>query len=282
MKYHRIEKIIDSVDELPTLPVIYTKLINLLEQSDATVSMIAKVISDDQTIAAKVLRIVNSVFYGFPKKIASLQRAVVILGLKEVRNMVLATSTLRMFEQLQSGDQLNMKALWQHSIGCGISARVLAEAAYLKNPGDVFTGGLLHDIGKLIHALYLPQEFANIIGGVRETGMPMFEMEKDILGFTHAQTGKLLAEKWSFPEEVVNMITEHHLDDGSPDLTKEVAAVHIGNTLCTAFSLGSGGERRVPTANQEAWGVLGLELGTLESIARRIIKLFGEAISILE
>jgi len=282
MKQHNIEKIIDSTDNLPTLPSIYTKLTSLLEQSNSTVSMVANVISEDQTIAAKVLKIVNSAFYGSPRKIGSLQRAVVILGLREIKNMVLATSTLRMFGQLQSGHGLDMKSFWKHSIGCAISAKVLAEAAYLKNPEDVFTGGLLHDIGKMIHAIYLPQEFSGVIADIEDTGMPLFESEKGILGFTHAQTGRLLAEKWRFPEEVINMITEHHLDHESPNLTKEVAAVHIGNILCIAFSLGSGGEKRVPIANQKAWEVLCLRLGTLESLTGRIIKLFTEAISILE
>lgn len=282
MKQHNIERIIDSVDKLPTLPVIYTKLTNILEQSNATINKIANIISEDQTIAAKVLKIVNSAFYGFPKKIASLQRAVVILGLKEIKNLVLATSTLKMFEQLQPGDELDMKSFWEHSIGCATSAKVLAEAAYLRNPEDVFTGGLLHDIGKLVHALYLPQEFSSVVADIRDTGMPMFESEKRIIGFTHDQTGRILAEKWGFPEEVTNMITEHHLNHEPSNLTKEVAAVHIGNILCIAFSLGSGGEKRVPIANQKAWEILGLRLGTLESITGRIIKLFREAISILE
>jgi len=157
--------------------------------------------------------------------------------------MVLATSTLRMFGQLQSGHGLDMNSFWKHSIGCAISAKVLAEAAYVKSPEDVFTGGLLHDIGKLVHAIHLPQQFSSVIADIEDTGMPLFESEKDILGFTHAQTGRLLAEKWGFPEEIINMITEHHLNRESSNLTKEVAAVHIGNILCIAFGLGSGGEK---------------------------------------
>lgn len=282
MKQHNIERIIDSIDKLPTLPIIYTKLTNILDQPNAAINKIANVISEDQTIAAKVLKIVNSVFYGFPNKIASLQRAVVILGLKEIKNLVLATSILKMFGQQKSGHELDMKSFWKHSTGCAISAKVLAEVAYLRNPEDVFTGGLLHDIGKLIHALHLPQEFSSVMSNIEDTGMPIIESEKNILGFTHAQTGGILAEKWGFPEEAINMITEHHLDHGSSNLTKEVAAVHIGNILCIALSLGSGGEKRVPIANQEAWEILGLRLSTLESITERIIKLFREAIPILE
>ena len=158
MKKHNIEKIIDSIDRLPALPIIYTKLKNLLDQPHSTVNLIANVISEDQTIAAKVLKLVNSAFYGFPKKIADLQRAVVILGQKEIKNLVLATSILEAFGHLKSGDGLSMKRFWEHSVGCAVSAKVLAEDAHLKNPEEVFTGGLLHDIGKLIHALYLKRD----------------------------------------------------------------------------------------------------------------------------
>jgi len=282
MKPDHIEKIVDSIDRLPTLPVIYTRLSDLLAQSDSTVRTIAEVISEDPTIAAKILKIVNSAFYGFPKKIGNLQRAVVILGLNEIKSMVLATSILKTFTQLDSDCAFDMKSYWEHSVGCAVSAKILAEAAYLKNPEDVFTGGLLHDIGKLIHALYLPQEFSRVIAEVEHTGIPMIESEQGVFGFAHTHTGRILAEKWHFPEETVNMVAQHHVEGDSPNLSKEVAAVHLGNTLCIAFGLGSAGEKVVPIVNQKAWEILGLQLSDLESISGRIHKSFREASVILE
>ena len=282
MEQYKIEKIIDSIDKLPALPIIYTRLSNLLARPNSTIRMIANVIAEDQTIAAKVLKLVNSAFYGFPKKIASLQRAVVILGLMEIKNLVLATSIWKTFDHFKSGDGLSMKSFWQHSVACALSAKVLAEAAYLKNPESVFTGGLLHDIGKLIHAIYLPQEFSNVISDIEATGSPMVEVEKKILGLNHTETGRMLAERWGFPEETVNIIAKHHVGDDCFGLTKEIAAVHIGNILCIAFGLGSGGERRVPEVNPEAWKILGLRISDLESVSTRINRLFGEATIILE
>jgi len=282
MKPDHIEKIVDSIDRLPTLPAIYTRLSDLFAQSDSTVRTIAEVISEDPTIAAKILKIVNSAFYGFPKKIGNLQRAVVILGLNEIKSMVLATSIVKTFTQFDSDCEFHMKSFWEHSVGCAVSAKIVAEAAYLKNPEDVFTGGLLHDIGKLIHALYLPQEFSRVIAEVEHTGIPMIESEQGIFGFTHTHTGRILAEKWHFPEETVNMVAQHHLEGDSPNLSKEVAAVHLGNTLCIAFGLGSAGEKVVPIVNQKAWEMLGLQLSDLESVSGRINKSFREASVILE
>ncbi|NVM22915.1 MAG: HDOD domain-containing protein [Desulfobacterales bacterium] len=281
MKEKKIDRILPSVGRLPTLPVIYAKLSQLLQAPNATIRVISDVISEDPATAAKVLRIVNSAFYGFPQRIGNVQRAVVILGLNEIKNLVLATSILQVFRRFGSEHVFDMDRLWEHSIGCAVASRVLAEAAYLRNPEDVFAGGLMHDIGKLIHAVSLPEKFANVINEVHETGKPIIQAEEQILGFNHAETGRALAVKWHFPAETVNMITRHHLDDASAELTKEIAAVHVGNTLCIALGLGSGGEKRVPVVDEKAWQILGLKLSQLEPIMARIEKLFKESTDIL-
>jgi putative nucleotidyltransferase with HDIG domain len=246
------------------------------------VQKISRVISEDQAIAAKVLRIVNSAFYGFPKRIASLQRAVVILGLNEIKSLVLASSVLQMFGRFTTDHGLDMEKLWEHSIGCAVASRVLAEAAHLTSPEDVFAGGLMHDIGKVIHAVNLPKEFLSVIKEVQETGIAIIEAEKEFLGFNHAETGGALAERWGFPEKTIDMIAHHHLSSRSHTLNKEIAAVHLGNTLCSALALASGGEKHVPVANEKAWQILDLKLSQLEPIMGRIAKVFQESISVLK
>jgi len=167
-------------------------------------------------------------------------------------------------------------------VGCAVSSKIVAEAAYLKNPEDVFTGGLLHDIGKLIHALYMPQEFTRVITEIEHAHISMLDSEQNVFGFNHTQTGRILAEKWHFPEEVAHMIGGHHMHGEASTPMKEVAAVHLGNSLCIAFGLGFAGEKVVPVISQKAWEILGLHLGDLESIAGRIQRSFHEASVILE
>jgi len=244
--------------------------------------MISNIISEDLAVSAMVLKIANSSLYGFHNKIGDMQRAIVILGLNEIKNLVLATSMYKTIKQLKSSSAFDIQEFWKHSIGCAISAKVLAETAYIKNPEDVFTGGLLHDIGKLIHATYLREEFEGVVANVVETGSQMFESEKKILGFDHTQTGSALAKKWCLPRKTINMIANHHLSDTPDTLTKEVAAVHIGNTLCISLRMGSGGEKRVPIVNQKAWEILDLKLSDLEYIIQRSTKLFEESISNME
>lgn len=282
MKTNKVENIIGSVDKLPTLPIIYTKLTNLLQSPNATAKMISDVISEDQSIAVRVLNLVNSAFYSLPQKIGNLKHAIVILGLNQIRNLVLVTSTIKMFREIKSDSSFNMQKFWEHSIGCAVAARVLAETAYLKSPDDVFTGGLLHDIGKLVHAIYLKEDFAAVIDDVRESGLPVIEVEKRIFGCDHTYTGMELAIKWNLSEGTVDMIRHHHLSDNSAELTKEISAVHIGNTLCIALGLGSGGEKKVPVAQMKAWEILDIEMNNLETIIERIDRLFNESVVILE
>jgi len=281
-KTNKIDRILRSVDRLPTLPTIYTKLTRLLRSPNATVREIGSIINEDQAMAVKVLKIVNSAFYGLTHKVGNLKHAIVILGLNQIRTLVLATSTLKMFQQLKSDNSFDMQKFWEHSIGCAVAARVLAETTYLGNPDDVFTGGLLHDIGKLIHALYLNEEFTAVVADVEVSGVPMIESEKKLLGYDHTYTGRELAIKWGLSQGTVDMIAHHHLSDSSGELTKEIAAVHIGNILSIALDLGSGGEKKVPIADMKAWEILGIELSNLESIMARIEKLFNESIAILE
>ena len=282
MKTNKVERIIGSVDRLPTLPIIYTKLTNLLQSPNTTAKMISDVISEDQAIAVRVLNLVNSAFYSLPQKIGNLKHAIVILGLNQIKNLVLVTSTIKMFKELKSGSSFDMQRFWEHSIGCAVAARVLAETAYLKSPDDVFTGGLLHDIGKLVHAIYLKEDFAAVIDDVCESGLPMIEVEQKILGWDHTDTGRELAIKWNLSKGTVDMIRHHHLSGNHTELTKEISAVHVGNTLCIALGLGSGGEKKVPVAQMKAWEILDIEMNNLESIIERIDRLFHESLVLLE
>lgn len=178
MKSKNIDRTINSIAELPTLPTIYMKLSRILNVQNSSIRMISNIISEDLAVSAMVLKIVNSPLYGFHNKIGDMQRAIVILGLNEIKNLVLATSMYKTIKQLKSSSAFDIQEFWKHSIGCAILAKVLAETAYIKNPEDVFTGGLLHDIGKLIHFTYLREEFEGVVANVVETGSQMFESEK--------------------------------------------------------------------------------------------------------
>lgn len=282
MPTKKIDNIADSIDKLPTIPVIYTKLMKLLRKPDTTVQDISELISQDPVLTAKILNLVNSSFYNFPKKIGSLQRAVVLVGISEINSLVQITGIMQMFGQFKSNNGFSMDSLWEHSIGCAVASKVLAEAAHLKNPEEVFAGGLMHDIGKVVHAICLPEKFMAVIEDIQKSGMSLIEAEENILEVNHAQSGKLLAEKWQFPEQTGDMIAYHHLSHETDILNKETAAIHIGNILANALALGSSGEKHIQMANEKAWEILDLKMSQLELIMNKINKLFQESINTLK
>lgn len=282
MKANEIERIVSSLDKIPTLPVIYSKLGKLLQSPDTTIAAVSNIISEDQVIAAKVLKFVNSAFYGFPQRVGSLQRAIVILGFNTIKNLVFATSVFDMFRGMETGNAFDKKKFWKHCIGCAVASRVLAEAADLRNPEEVFTGGLLHDIGKLVVAVHYPEKYSNVVNEVQRTGTPMVEAERKIFSYDHCQVGSALAVQWRFPPDTALMIGSHHLADGAVPTRKDIAAVHIGNILCMALGLGSGGEKKLANVNPKAWELLGLSLSSLELIMDKTVKLYGENTEILE
>ena len=282
MKANELERIVSSLDKIPTLPVIYSKLGKLLQSPDATIQAVSNIISEDQVIAAKVLKFVNSAFYGFPQRIGSLQRAIVILGFNTIKNLVFATSVFDMFRGVETISAFDKKGFWKHCIGCAVASRVLAEAADLRNPDEVFTGGLLHDIGKLVVAVQYPEKFSAVINEVQKTGAPMVEAERKIFGFDHTQVGSALAVQWRFPLDTAQMIGSHHLAEGAIPQRKDIAAVHIGNILSMALGLGTGGEKRLANVNAKAWELMGLTLSSIELVMDKTVKLYRENTEILE
>jgi putative nucleotidyltransferase with HDIG domain len=163
-----------------------------------------------------------------------------------------------------------------------VASRVLAEAADLRNPEEVFTGGLLHDIGKLVVAVHYPEKYSIVVNEVQRTGAPMVEAERKIFSYDHCQVGSALAVQWRFPPDTALMIGSHHLADGVVPARKDIAAVHIGNILCMALGLGASGEKVLAHVNPKAWELLGLSLSSLELVMDKIVKLYGENTEILE
>ena len=186
----KFDQILTFIDKLPALPAIYTKLSHLLHLSNTTLQKVGNVISEDQVISAKVLRLVNSSFYGFSKKIDSLERAVVILGQNEIKSLVLATSMLKVFPLSKLSQDFDINKLWEHSISCAVASKIIAEAAFVEKPEEVFASGLLHDIGKLVLIMNSPEEFFKVIDEVQVGGSSFVEAEQKVFGFNHTQISK--------------------------------------------------------------------------------------------
>ena len=187
-----VRKIVRSIDKMATLPMIYTSVNELVDSPTSSASDLGKVISADQGFTASLLKLVNSAFYGFPSRIDTVSRAVTIIGFKQLRELVLATSVMSMFKDMGKGISLNMEEFWKHSIGCGLASRILAIYGGLKNPESYFVAGLLHDIGRMVLLDKYMDKYAEVLSAVKEEDLLVFEAEMDILGFTHADVAEEL------------------------------------------------------------------------------------------
>jgi len=270
MKSAKIRKVISDLEDLPTLPRIVLRITELVNNPKCSAQDLARVITDDQVLTARLLRLVNSSFYGFPQKISTVTGAIVLLGFDAIRNLLLSTSILELFRDKGKKKRSKGEDFWDHSLGCAVAAKVIGEFLGNEKGEELFVAGLLHDIGKIVEMLFLPEEFAEITSLVEEKDVLMVVAEKEVLDYTHMDIGRLLAEKWNLPEKFIEVITHHHSPEKADGFSQETAIVHLADILVRALEIGWGGDNKIPVLNKTAWKILGLELSDIEFFMERI------------
>ncbi|PKL74946.1 MAG: hydrolase [Candidatus Melainabacteria bacterium HGW-Melainabacteria-1] len=239
--------IINRVDELPEVPQIAFRAIQLLNNPETDVSSLAEVISSDQALTAKVLRLCNSAYYGLPRKVTTVSEAVLIVGFSSIKSLVLMITTQSSMNKGLLGYKIGPGEFWRHSIGTAETARILAQQLKQAKPEECFIAGLIHDIGKMVLNQHALPEVYRATNLSQKEQQPIHLAEQRILGFDHADIGAALAERWNFPPILVESIRRHHsLEalylDGSLMLLPSI--VGISNLLARAVD----GERPVDWA----------------------------------
>jgi len=271
----------DKVKELDTLPSTYYRIRRSIEDPRCSANEIGRLISQDQVIACKVLKIANSAFYGFPSRIDSIPRAVSVIGFSAICELILATSVIEMFLKQSNGSIFDRKEFWKHSLGCAIAAKVIAKYTGKFEIEELFTAGLIHDIGKVIIDQYLTDFFITIMSMTSENrNLTFSEAEKNVLGYTHADVGALVARRWGLPYLLVETISFHHRLPDKMKNPKQVAVIHIADSIAKALRLGDSGYRRVPPIEAKAVEIVKIKAAMLELIAEETLKEFHELIRI--
>lgn len=248
-----------AVKDLPTLPPVLEKVSKLIADPDVTTEEVAKVISMDQVLSAKVLKMVNSPIYGFPRRISTIQHALVLLGFSVIRGMIISTSVFDIMAQ-------NMVGLWEHSVGCALACNIIAKKAGFDAPEEYAVSGLLHDLGKVVATIQLPEIKVEIEKLVREKDLSYFKAEEQVLGFGHDRINAWLCEHWNLPLNIKEGMTHHHKPSKAkfyPDMAK---VVHVGDFLVKVFEVGSGGDDHVPVLQKDVVQALGLSFDHLEEV----------------
>jgi len=255
---------VDGLRQIPTVPAVLAPLLNYLEQpiEQLDVQKVTDLLAQDKSLAAQCLQMANSSLYGRWQKVESLRNAVVSLGFRNVSDIAMSCSVLNMLP----GEKASLDPIvsWEHSLGCALVCRTLARKIKLSDPGKAYLAGLLHDLGIIVNLWVFPQEFRGAYELAKLEGIPLHEAEQRSMGFTHCDSGRLLAEHWGLAPDLIEVVAQHHTPEQSSLDRGLVALVHVADLLCRVSGLNYGyTEQRQVNLFEDA----GFTLLTAESTA---------------
>jgi putative nucleotidyltransferase with HDIG domain len=261
------------------MPNVAQQVLSLLSNPDTTAEKLQDIISADQALAARILKIANSPFYGIPRAIRTLSMAIMILGYKMIRNSVIATSTKSINKRIGLMEVM----MWEHSVGVSIASYLIAKEIRFPDPEEAFLAGLLHDIGKQILNNYDSEKYMRVIEKAYNDDVTFYFAEKSIFGFSHPEVGALVIRKWRLSEELENAIRYHHdgfhtiLKENPVNIGKLPVIVNLADLIC--LKLGIGRKTPLPEldiANSDSASLLELTEDNIHNLTDRIQKNFEE------
>lgn len=237
---------IEKIDnQLPETPTIIAELNRVIDDPLATSNDVARVVNQSPSLAATILKMVNSAYYGFPSKIDRISRAVTIIGTKEISGLALGICVMQAFKDIPK-QIINMQDFIRHSLACGIIARILAALNNVAQTEQLFVSGLLHDIGKLVVYKYYSEHAKACFFQASSSDTCVFQAENKIIGMNHPQIAKTLLKKWQLPIDLNDNIVFHHLPSKAPT-PERVGIVHLADIISHGLGVGSSGERSIPS-----------------------------------
>ena len=254
---------VEKVSNLPTLPGIVTRIAEMVDSPETTGRQLGREIAKDQVISAKVLKLVNSGFYGFSEPISTIQHAVTLLGFNTVKSLVLSSTVLDLMKE-------SLPGLWEHSLACARTCSIIAGHIELDEQEEISTAGLLHDLGKVILRQTMEREFRRIANYVARADMLFYQAEEKVLGVNHGEMGGWLLEKWALPPKLVEPIVDHHDFRPNRDYAENTAILHLADILCRAQAFGSGGDRKIPRLAPNVLETLKLTIDDVCEIMERM------------
>ncbi len=252
-----------AANGIPTLPVALQKTMALMDGPRTNLAKVGAVISQDQSLSARVLKMVNSPVYGFPSRIASIHNALVLLGVNTVHGLLISSVVFDIVSKHMSG-------LWNHSLSCSTACNVIAKLLKIKELEEYMLSGLLHDFGKVIIAIQMPDASRDITTLAKSEDILSIEAEQLMLGFGHTRVNKWVADHWNLPAGIAAAMTFHHNPMVAGNYKTLASVVHLADFFVRLFEIGSSGDNNVSEIDPHALKHLGLDQNDLRELVDRI------------
>lgn len=260
-----LQALVVDVNKLVSLPDIYYRLESALESPASTMNDFAALLSSDPDLCARLLRMANSAFYSFPAKIETIDRAISTIGMRQIRELVLVTSVMEMFEGVTI-PLVNMRSFWEHSVAVGVFSRAIAQYAGLGQSDRYYIPGLLHDIGRLVLFMKLPAFISELVQQSVAESRSLFLLEQEQLGYNHGAIGGQLLDFWKVPQSISEPVSCHHDPLGATEFILISSVVHIADAWVNRHRIGTSGESNPPVIEQQALDQISIKEEDLEEI----------------
>lgn len=279
---YTLDRIVSTVGELPPVPSVISIAVGLTSNLHSDISDVSKVLSSDQSLVAKILRLSNSPYYGRSREVKTVHEAIVVLGFDVLRSIVVAASAYVMYSGKDGSG--SCAKLWRHSVSTAIAARQIGEHLKLPDKEEVFIAGLLHDIGKLVLMQKLPELYQKVISEVERTTCSFTAVESRSLGFDHCDVASLLLSEWAFPRSLVQAISRHHRPPSfqAGEAIPNAQVVNLANCVAKNIEIGFNDQRVQTLTNLDSARAMGLDEKSLDSILEESREHYRAEVRLLE
>jgi HD-like signal output (HDOD) protein len=268
---HLVESAIAKVGEIATLPEVTIRIIQIVENPKSTARDLHEVIRNDPALSARLLKVVNSAFYGLPGQISNIDRAIILLGPSAVKNIAIAASITHLFNGGSPTEGFNGLGLWRHAIAVGVASRLIFAVQGKPSVEETFLAGLIHDLGLLVERQVFPKKIAEVFASYKITPRRFCEVEQEIIGVDHQVLGMALAQKWRFPRHLCVAIGYHHrLLEVAPRERELPTLIHVADVLAAKAELGFYDTASQETYDQEALDVINMTQAGLDCVSAQL------------
>lgn len=262
----KAEQLVERIDDLPTIPIVATQVLQLLDQPEVQVEDVADLMLTDQVMTARVMKLLNSPVYKPANEITSLKRALVYLGLRHIREVALTTSFISAFEADEGAFEIS--SFWEHSFGVGMVSKIIAARVGYQDLEKAYISGIIHDLGVVVLSNFMRDEFHAILNSINGKPVKLVDAEIERLGTSHCEIGLCMSRKWNFPEAYSEVISYHHAPEEATVDPVLCAIVNLSDLFCSVRELNYGGREWVSfnLYEEPAWQILKKESPALAEL----------------